>query len=688
MPLAGAVTGPGGEPVAGASVTAIPLDGSDGFAPLPPVTAGEAGAFAVPGTDPDTPHYLIAAAGDGANRLYGGIMAPSAADRAGRPVSVTLAPAADVAVTLTRPDGTPAAGAELLNWAERDAVTFGGMTAEIAAALGHPWPAADDAGVLPVPDLPAGAEVILAVKAPGLHAQSVAITTPAAGAGPGAVTAALAASGTLAVTFAAPDGVEPPTRGYRLLGQSGRSIDGRIEETVVATVDGRTVTVAHPVGPGQFGGMLSHPDLVITPAIFAADVTADETATVELEATEPAVFTGRFVGPDGAPIADSSPADDAPEGWRQPTLDVIAFSTVGYFAGRDLGFGAGWQPVSWPVDREDVGADGRFRAKAPRAEVKLFANDYGGGVFPVVFEVDAAGGGRDLGDVVLRPLPEVTGTALGADGEPVPGAVVTADGGEFGARFDAVLADADGRFAFTPESVPPAGEDGAHPLKIKAFAPLAPLVGTAELGLKPGEAPAPVAVTLAPGEPPAAPEPKVPPETRDGREFPLSAGDPAPELAAAAGYTRTGEPADPVRLADLRGRWVLLDVRSTWCGNCRVEEPVLDAVAAGFGEKLTVVSVYDVSDTPEKVAAYLADRPGSGPAVRDADDGATVRAYGVDGFPTRVLIDPAGRVRTYGGLRARDLPTTLRSFLLADEGGTDEPQPGLREPGAAPARSR
>ena len=676
-PLTGTVRGPDG-PAAGVTVTAVPLDGTGDFTPLPPVVSDADGHFRVPGVDPGKPLYVIAAAGAGADRLYGGATVPSASDRAGRPAEVTVLPAASVAVTVLRHDGVPAAGAVVEWWERPDASVFGGITGTFVAALGDPWPAADADGGLTLPDLPAGENISLLIDAPGSFPQTVKIAVPNMGAtdgdAPAAATATLAEPGRVAVTLTAPEGVTPPADGYRLRGETART-DARIEKDVAATVAGNHAEITFPAGPGQFGGVLSHPDLVLTPTLFVTDVTAGETATVELTATEPAVFTGRFTDPDGDPLGDVEPTAEDPDRWRNPAVTVLAYSVLGAFASTDLGYGAGWQPADMPVDREPVGEDGRFRVTAPRAKVKLVASDYPGRTYPTVFAVDAAAGGRDLGDVTLHPLSEVTGTVVDAAGAPVPGAIVLPNGGEYDTRFDPVLADAEGRFALTPDVVPPAAAGGAHPLKLKAFAPLAALVGIAEVGLVKGEEPAAVTVALAPGEPPAVPEPIVPPETRRGDAFPLSADDPAPELAAAAGYAPDGTPADPVKLADLRGRWVLLDVRSAWCGNCRVEEPVLDAVAVGFGEKLTVVSVYDVSDTPEKVAAYLADRPGSGPIIRDADDGATVRAYGVEGFPTRVLIDPAGRVRTYAGLRSRELPTTLRSFLLNEPpaGAADDP---------------
>ena len=680
--LTGTVRDESGEPLAGATVTAIPTADPENLVALPPVTTDAAGRFAVPAADPEAEHYLIAAVGDGADRRVGRVWVQSASDRAGRPVEITAGPVVDVTVDIAFHDGRPAAGAAVENWRRPAAARFDGMTAEIAGAAGLPWDAAaDGAGAVTLRDLPPGGTVAATVDAPGAHEQTVTFTVAGGDAG----TVALAESARVTAVFTAPAGAAAPADGYRLRGSTART-ESRLDGPVDAVVTGDRVVVTAVVAPGQFGGLLTHPDLIFTPSFFVTAAEAGGTAEVELEASAPAFFTGRFVDPAGEPLGDADPTAGDMSGWRMPDLGVLTYSAIGYFAGTDLGYGAGWQPVNFPVNREAVGPDGRFRVRAPRAKVKLIASDLPGKTFPTVIEANAAGGGRDLGDVTLHPLPEVTGAVRDAGGRPVPGAIVVPDGGQFDTRFDPVLADAAGRFAFTPDAVPPAGEGGVHPLKIKAFAPLAARVGAAEVPLRKGEAPAAVTVTLAPGEPPAAPEPKVPTVTSAGGPFPLSVGDPAPAVSAAAGYAATGGPADPISLADLRGRWVLLDVRSTWCGNCRAEEPVLDAVAAGFGEQLTVVSVYDVSDAPEKVAAYLADHPAPGPAARDADDGATVKAYGVRGFPTRVLIDPAGRVRTYGGLRSPELPSTLRAFLLGgDPDGAADEDADLKSEGAAPA---
>lgn len=61
----------------------------------------------------------------------------------------------------------------------------------------------------------------------------------------------------------------------------------------------------------------------------------------------------------------------------------------------------------------------------------------------------------------------------------------------------------------------------------------------------------------------------------------------------------------PARLADFRGRPVLLNLWATWCAPCIAELPTLNAVAATPG--LTVLAVSQDTQ-PEKVAPFLAQR--------------------------------------------------------------------------------
>jgi thiol-disulfide isomerase/thioredoxin len=101
------------------------------------------------------------------------------------------------------------------------------------------------------------------------------------------------------------------------------------------------------------------------------------------------------------------------------------------------------------------------------------------------------------------------------------------------------------------------------------------------------------------------------------------------------------------RLADWRGRTVLLNLWATWCIPCRKEMPALDALEGTLGgERFEVVAVNIDTRDSNKPHAWL-EEIGVNRLAYFADPSAKVfqdlkligRAIGL---PTTVLIDPAG----------------------------------------------
>jgi thiol-disulfide isomerase/thioredoxin len=137
-------------------------------------------------------------------------------------------------------------------------------------------------------------------------------------------------------------------------------------------------------------------------------------------------------------------------------------------------------------------------------------------------------------------------------------------------------------------------------------------------------------------------------------------GHPAPELRAIKEWKNGA----PVKLADLRGKVVLLDFWGYWCGPCISEMPMLMKLYDEFKAKgLFIVAVHDDSvDSIQEMETkleparrqfwdgrelpFLIALDGGGPTriVDTADQarGATTAAYGIQAFPTTVLIDRSG----------------------------------------------
>lgn len=104
------------------------------------------------------------------------------------------------------------------------------------------------------------------------------------------------------------------------------------------------------------------------------------------------------------------------------------------------------------------------------------------------------------------------------------------------------------------------------------------------------------------------------------------------------------DPPRSLRLADLRGKVVLLDFWATWCGACKDTHPTVAALAREYDESDLVVLGIVFRDDPGRARAYFAREGGAGhPFVVDAR--ATLRApYGIRGLPRMFLIDRQGNV--------------------------------------------
>ena len=98
------------------------------------------------------------------------------------------------------------------------------------------------------------------------------------------------------------------------------------------------------------------------------------------------------------------------------------------------------------------------------------------------------------------------------------------------------------------------------------------------------------------------------------------------------------------RLADLRGKAVLINFWASWCEPCRAEMPSLQLVAQLYGpEKLVLLAVnFKESAT---VARRYVQRTGLHLPVLLDSGGLMARQWGTTVFPSTVLVGTDGRVR-------------------------------------------
>jgi len=98
------------------------------------------------------------------------------------------------------------------------------------------------------------------------------------------------------------------------------------------------------------------------------------------------------------------------------------------------------------------------------------------------------------------------------------------------------------------------------------------------------------------------------------------------------------------KLADLRGRAVLLNFWATWCPPCRAEMPSLQQLAEIYGPEQLLVLAVNVGEGPRRIHQYL-QASGLNLTVLLDQKSEIAQAWGVRAMPTTYLIDAEGRPR-------------------------------------------
>ena len=123
----------------------------------------------------------------------------------------------------------------------------------------------------------------------------------------------------------------------------------------------------------------------------------------------------------------------------------------------------------------------------------------------------------------------------------------------------------------------------------------------------------------------------------------VPAGRPAPD------FTLTTFDGQAVRLADLRGRPVVLNFWASWCPPCREEAPALGKVAKAEAKAGRAAFVgIDVRDRKDDALRFLSEF--AVPYPNGPDPGGVEARYAGVGIPSTVFIAPDGTVaRTWLG---------------------------------------
>src|SRR3989344_415775 len=163
-------------------------------------------------------------------------------------------------------------------------------------------------------------------------------------------------------------------------------------------------------------------------------------------------------------------------------------------------------------------------------------------------------------------------------------------------------------------------------------------------------------------------------------EMDKSQGTPAPELIPGGQWFNS----EPLKLADLKGKVVVIDFWTYSCINCQRTFPYLKSWWEKYKDKgLIIIGVhspeFEFEKNPKNVAKAIADFGLTYPVVQD-NDFSTWRAYKNRFWPAKYFIDKDGNIRyTHFGEGAYDESEKVIQELLA-ETGSDVSQTQISNP--------
>jgi thiol-disulfide isomerase/thioredoxin len=124
----------------------------------------------------------------------------------------------------------------------------------------------------------------------------------------------------------------------------------------------------------------------------------------------------------------------------------------------------------------------------------------------------------------------------------------------------------------------------------------------------------------------------------------LTAGATAPAPAPAPDFSLPARDGSEVRLSSLQGQVVMINFWATWCGPCRKEMPLLEQLQAKYGPLGFTLLGVNVEPDSAAATAWLKGVPVSFPILFDTRN-AVAASFDVQGMPSSVFVDRAGRVR-------------------------------------------
>lgn len=117
-----------------------------------------------------------------------------------------------------------------------------------------------------------------------------------------------------------------------------------------------------------------------------------------------------------------------------------------------------------------------------------------------------------------------------------------------------------------------------------------------------------------------------------------------------------------VSLSDFRGKWVVIDFWGSWCGWCIKGFPALKDAYAKYGDRIVIIGV-DCNDTKDKWRAAVKKYELPWLNLYNGNDRSLYKAYNIQGFPTKAIINPDGKIVDFTVGEDPSFFTRLASFI-------------------------
>lgn len=112
----------------------------------------------------------------------------------------------------------------------------------------------------------------------------------------------------------------------------------------------------------------------------------------------------------------------------------------------------------------------------------------------------------------------------------------------------------------------------------------------------------------------------------------------------AADFTLKSRSGKNIKLSELRGEVVMINFWASWCGPCRQEMPLLDALYKKYRDYGFTLLGVNVDENQAAADKLLGTIPVTFPVLYDATNSVS-ELYDIDAMPSTILIDRDGNMR-------------------------------------------